>query len=109
MSDKGVYEILGAKVGRYDYKLAHVCEWIHSSVSGSGDGMQPEPALKLYFFLRSRLENWSESPPFTKAYDDGMKAICLAACEEYQARDLQADIECLLNKHGALGAVSAQD
>ena len=95
-NDKGVYEIMGTKVYRYEYRLMPLCEDLHASVSGSGDPLLPSQALRLFFFLRARLNDWTESPGFTKRYDDAVKALCSAACEEYMERDMQRDFEILL-------------
>lgn len=67
---------------RMRYEILAVCEAIHGHVSGASDAMDGAAFDEHRLWLRYRLLHWNEPAPFTKEYDDAVRALALVALKE---------------------------
>ena len=91
--ERGIYVILGMHISRYAYQLSDTCMDLHGSCCGTIDLLQPSLALKLYYFLGERLNDWNKSTKATRSFDEAVRKLCFEARREYEKKWLKIDLE----------------
>lgn len=67
--------------------LTEACELLNGHIRGTADGASGAELADAATFLRSRIAAWEPSiAPRFSAYDDAMRALCVAAVALYDAK-----------------------
>lgn len=88
-----VYDILGKKIDKYEHSIFDYAQDLHMSLTGSADPLHPKEALKIYYFLLNRLNDWQCGIDRFSGFDNAVKELIKAVLSEYELDDLHRDLD----------------